>query len=640
MSNLLELNFNDKSLSLAEGSTPEWIGGNNYYKVKVNISEADKYDYFHIILADGSNKQVIEVGVAILENLAYIGKFYVPRILGNNTRVNLGIIAKKVSENNAIVSSPLTVTIKSGIAQPVPFVLEEDDVNNSGFTSLLNLLEDGKVLKDITLVDRVANGQNGQYLKVQFQTKGDSEDKYLGPLTQNLIQLGAQIERKGESGGGGKLGYSSVLFNSKSGFAGGYEATTGAGAAIGTGTYSESGVAIGLTAKTEDTDGIAIGRRALVNKKSVNSIAIGDHAEVNNSPRSILISSVSGVSYKGEFSSCERSVGLGYRMTLKSVDDAIAIGSLTHLEGRSTGVTQNSIAIGMEAASALSAGIAIGPQARAGFETNTDLKVLQANVTDEKGGYGIAKKNWRSFGGIAIGAKAFARRGGGVALGRFAKTYSSNSIAIGNESVSGNEKNTPSKWSDERDTSNSGVYAIAIGGNSSSTGSKAISLGYATESTKSSSIAIGSGAKATADAAVQIGKGTNDTPESLKFRGIYIVKDGKLQTGSSTTSSTAKVTHPLKKIEAKENAEIAFKDVSSAAKNKKGVTKTVKFGSAFSKKPNVVCSFRSDSSALYDLGLSVISINKESFTYKITASPNYKSSSSAKIGVQWIAVEV
>lgn len=631
MSNLLELNFNDKSLSLAEGSTPEWIGGNNYYKVKVNISKADQYDYFHIILADGSNKQVIEVGVAILENLAYIGKFYVPRILGNNTRVNLGIIAKKVSENNVIVSSPLTVTIKSGIAQPVPFVLEEDDVNNSGFTSLLNLLEDGKVLKDITLVDRVANGQNGQYLKVQFQTKGDSEDKYLGPLTQNLIQLGAQIERRGESGGGGKLGYSSVLFNSKSGFAGGYEAATGAGAAIGNGTYSESGVAIGLTAKTEDTDGIAIGRKALVNKKSVNSIAIGDYAEVNNSPRSILISSVSGVSYKGEFSSCERSVGLGYRMTLKSVDDAIAIGSLTRLEGRSTGVTQNSIAIGMEAASALSAGIAIGPQARAGFETSTDLKVLQANVTDEKGGYGIAQKKWRSFGGIAIGAKAFVRRGGGVALGRFAKAYGSNSISIGNESISGNKKYNPTEWKYEKGASNSGVYAIAIGGNSSSTGTKAISIGY--------------DAKATAEGAVQIGPGTNSTPNSLQFGKLCIIKDGKLQIGSSTssTTSTAKVTHPLKKIESGNHTAIKFTQLAKDAKSKKptGLEQTVTFNSAFGKVPNVVCTLKSSkTSTPYDFGLVITEITKTYFKYKIFAVPSYKSSSESRLGIQWIAVEV
>lgn len=631
MSNLLELNFNDKSLSLIEGSTPEWIGGNNYYKVKVNISKADQYDYFHIILADGSNKQVIEVGVAILENLAYIGKFYVPRILGNNTRVNLGIIAKKVSENNVIVSSPLTVTIKSGIAQPVPFVLEEDDVNNSGFTSLLNLLEDGKVLKDITLVDRVANGQNGQYLKVQFQTKGDSEDKYLGPLTQNLIQLGAQIERRGESGGGGKLGYNSVLFNSKSGFAGGYEAATGAGAAIGNGTYSESGVAIGLTAKTEDTDGIAIGRKALVNKKSVNSIAIGDYAEVNNSPRSILISSVSGVSYKGEFSSCERSVGLGYRMTLKSVDDAIAIGSLTRLEGRSTGVTQNSIAIGMEAASALSAGIAIGPQARAGFETSTDLKVLQANVTDEKGGYGIARPGWNSFGGIAIGAKAFVRRGGGVALGRFAKAYGSNSISIGNESISGNKKYNPTEWKYEKGASDSGVYAIAIGGNSSSTGTKAISIGY--------------DAKATAEGAVQIGPGTNSTPNSLQFGKLCIIKDGKLQIGSSTssTTSTAKVTHPLKKIESGNHTAIKFTQLAKDAKSKKptGLEQTVTFNSAFRKVPNVVCTLKSSkTSTPYDFGLVITEITKTYFKYKIFAVPSYKSSSESRLGIQWIAVEV
>lgn len=662
MSNFLELNFSGGTLASVEGGSGplEWTGGNDYYTVKINVTDA-KYDYFHIIIADGTNKQVIEVATAVLQGLSYFGNFRVPRVLGDNTKINLGVITKDTTAENVIVSSPLSVIVRNGIAQPVPFTLEGEEVSNSGFVSLLNLLEDGKVLEDITLVDHTVNGNYGQYLKVEYKTKGQSQAKYLGPVTQDLIQLGAQIKRNDSEskGGGGKLGYGSNLIYSQLGFAGGYQAVAGSGAALGANASAATGVAIGLAAEASYTSGgIAIGKNTKVKggSKSVATLAIGDYSQAQDSPRSIVMGVASEASNPDEqrvalVSNSERTIGIGYNIKVNNMDDGVAIG--TNVFARGWGAhkdndkyLQDGIIIGREASGILSGAIAIGPLARVAFQEDK-LDTINANITDEKKGYGL-KNSKRAFGGIAIGTEAYTRRGGGISLGRYAKAYGSNSIAIGSQSVSGIKEKNYSNWSDEKDSKDSSIFAIAIGGDSASTGRRAIALGCNTSSTGLSSIAIGTSAIAKADGAVQIGKGTNTKENSLKFRDITIINEhGKLNPEllkdvsiTTTTASTAKVTHPLKKIEAKENAEIAFKDVSNAAKNKKGVTKTVKFDSAFSKKPNVVCSFRSDSSALYDLGLSVISISKESFTYKITANPNYKSSSSAKIGVQWIAVAI
>lgn len=655
MSNFLELNFNEKNLTPVEGGMPEWIGGNNYYKVKINTNE-QIFDYFHIILADGVNKQVLEVGIATLENFAYIGKFYVPRILGNNTKVNLGIIAKKTNENNAIVSAPLTIMVKNGIAQPDPFVLDEEDINNSGFVSLLNLLETGKVLEDVTIVEKVVNGRVGQYLFVQLKTQSGTEGKYLGPLTQDLIKLGAQVERKDEAGGGGKIGYGSNLIFSQSGFAGGYNATAGVGAAVGAEARCGTGVAIGFQAKNYfDKGGIAIGDEVEVDSSSKNSVAIGDFATVTNSLRSILISSVTLQSKKGTIQNSERSIGLGYSTNIKSGEDAVVIGTNSTYNGilpsgfGTKTLQQDGVVIGREAKGTLSGSVAIGSQAKVGYSSSSDsATILQSNKNDEKDGLGLSGTR-KSFGGIAIGRETLVKRGGGIAIGRFAKSYGSNSISIGSQSSAGTGDYNYSGWSKEEEaTSANGMFAIAIGANGSCKGKKAIAIGTSTSSTGASSIAIGTGAEASGEGAVQIGKGKNSKDYSLKFRDIYIVKDGKLQTGttssSSSSSSTTKVTHPLKKILAGNHTVIKLKDLSSDAKKSKpsGLEQTVEFKpSGFSSVPNVTCTLKSSTTSVpYNFGLVITEITKTGFKYKIFADPSYKSSSDYRLGVQWMAVEV
>ena len=527
MARYLELDFNGTSLTPTNTSGEvEWVGGSEYYEVKVNITNGAEYDYFHLILADGSNKQVIEVDTAYLKGYSYWGKFYVPRVMGNNTLVNIGIIAKVQNANNTISSAPCPATIKSGIAQPVPFTLDgENSLTNSGFTTLLNLLEGGLVIKTMSLKERVENGKKQLYLKVDYKTKNEDYTSYLGPINYDLIQLGAQIKRENNTGGGAKLGYNAKLELNKDGFAGGYNARACSGVAIGPSAYTNTGVAIGQDAHAEPTnsrDGIAIGQQAIVDSGSQSSIAIGDHSQVVSSPRSIVIGGVTITEDQRHsiIKDSERAVGIGYNTKIKKMRDGIVLGTNTIGRGSDCSRKQDAIVVGREAKGALSGGIAIGAEATAGFKERDKVEIPDGNLKDE---------GTHAFAGIAIGFRSLARRGASVAIGRNSKTYRWGTVAIGTDSIAG-YTNTEAKGNysltkdDESNTEkNYGYCAVAVGAGSEAKGTRSVALGYNSKTYNYSSVAIGNYAVVKANGAVQLGNGINSKEESLQFRDVTIV---------------------------------------------------------------------------------------------------------------------
>ena len=124
---------------------------------------------------------------------------------------------------------------------------------------------------------------------------------------------------------------------------------------------------------------------------------------------------------------------------------------------------------------------------------------------------------------IGVGARA-APDGGGeravsVAIGAGSDATDplhpekSQAIAIGNQSrasaVSAIALGSGVRHDDEDDLSGGNAYASAA---------QAVAIGYA--------------AKATADGAWQLGAGTNSTPGSLKFGGVFIVRDGRVAGGT------------------------------------------------------------------------------------------------------------
>ena len=65
-------------------------------------------------------------------------------------------------------------------------------------------------------------------------------------------------------------------------------------------------------------------------------------------------------------------------------------------------------------------------------------------------------------------------------------------------------------------------------GYTAATGVNAISIGRGTRAEADNAISLGAGAKSTAVNAVQLGAGTNDEPDTLKYKNVVLVKDGKL----------------------------------------------------------------------------------------------------------------
>ncbi len=141
--------------------------------------------------------------------------------------------------------------------------------------------------------------------------------------------------------------------------------------------------------------------------------------------------------------------------------------------------------------------------------------------------------------GVAIGARADATNPStpgtsqGVAVGYCARAQGGQSIAIGPGAVRLD--------SEDNDTGNNayakGGTSIAIGYNTKAYGEKSVAIGSGNGGTviasNNYSVAMGFHAVAAANGAVQIGEGINTSPNSLQFRGVKIVENGRLVGGSA-----------------------------------------------------------------------------------------------------------
>lgn len=123
--------------------------------------------------------------------------------------------------------------------------------------------------------------------------------------------------------------------------------------------------------------------------------------------------------------------------------------------------------------------------------------------------------------GVAIGSRAVATNRSSkvssqaVAVGYCATAVGSNTIAIGAGAR---------HLDDETDMTGHNAYAA---------GDCAIAIGYDTKAPANSAVALGKGARATAVNAIQLGDGVNSEANTLKFRGVTIVKNGYLAGGSA-----------------------------------------------------------------------------------------------------------
>lgn len=135
---------------------------------------------------------------------------------------------------------------------------------------------------------------------------------------------------------------------------------------------------------------------------------------------------------------------------------------------------------------------------------------------------------------VAIGARANATNPSNkgtaqaIAIGYCANADGGQSIAIGPGAK---------HLTDETDLTGHNAYAhggtsIAIGYSTKATGSSSVAIGSGqgghTMASSSNTVAIGRSAQATAVGAVQLGTGVNDEPNTLKFQGTTIVRNGKV----------------------------------------------------------------------------------------------------------------
>ena len=122
---------------------------------------------------------------------------------------------------------------------------------------------------------------------------------------------------------------------------------------------------------------------------------------------------------------------------------------------------------------------------------------------------------------VAIGARATATNANNrastqaVAVGYCASAHGSNAIAIGSGARHADN---------ETDTNGNNAYAR---------GNCSVAIGYSAKAFDDSGIGIGNKASSQAPGAVQIGIGTNNTPNSLQFQGVTIVKNGRLVGGTA-----------------------------------------------------------------------------------------------------------
>ena len=655
-SNILKLSFDGAKLFALEGENNiEWVSGSTSYPVSIAVTDS-AYDYFHIILTDSANKKVLEMDIGTLEideydAAFYRGNFLVPGVLQDKTRINIGVTAKRNNDSQLVVSSaPFPITIRSGIGQPNIDLLDEETQYN--FSQLLNFVQAGLVLKQIFLEDRLnSNGQPEKQLGIRYyQNSETSKVTYLGRVNSDLIDLGAQIIRINNQGGGGKIGALSALTDSQQGFAGGYDASAGAGAAIGKGAKAKTGVAIGYQAKSEVQDGgtyagIAIGQEAHVDSKSASSIAIGDYSKITQSRRSIVIGGATLNDKSSTIKSSERTIGIGYNTQATSMVDGIIIGTEAIGQAGSTNKSQNAIAIGPQARAALHGAIAIGQGAKTAFDGNA-LNIVAGNITDEN--------NSRGFGGIAIGQEAYSRRSASIALGKKSEAHRWGAVAIGTQAQAGSTDseaglNSNSDYTKEKDnTGKYGFCAVSIGALTKAYGSRSVAIGYHADAFDHSSVAIGAGAQARNIGAIQLGNGDNTVAYSLRFRDRHIVIENALQIDFNKDSIKNKLsisnggTGADSVLSAQRNLGIQSGNFNIVIKDSSVYEGNIKFPKAFSSTPNVVLTIKDTSTSVpYRFTAMLDSCSNTEFRYKVQMGPDYNGKNfkgSNTISVYWIAV--
>ena len=672
--NVLKLEFTGTTLQIKEGMgiwEPQWINGNTNYEVNVAVNldtnnngiieneENIAYDLFNIVLANPKNDKVLELQVAyLLEDGTYRGNFSFPGLLAGETIVHLGIIAKKTGEEDVVVSNPLEIKIVNSIAVPDGFdlSLEEDFKTPDGFlafSNLITLFSTAKAIKDIRLVDITnENGQLEKNLAVTYIINDDSNPttQYLGKVNSNLIDLGAQIKRGNNEGGGGKIGASASLIGNKEGFAGGYNTKASAGAAVGKEAKTSTGVAIGRGANSNTKEGksVAIGYNSSISEDVIASIAIGDYSEIAGSSRSIAIGGSRVKEQKTKVVDSPKSIALGYNTIANKVENGIAIGTEARIKGCDTPKRdQDCIAIGNNAKSTLSGAIALGSLATAGRNTLEDSDIPSGNISDET--------DKEAFGAIAIGSSAFARRGSSISLGTTSKTYRWGAIAIGDNSVAGktnSEANVDYKSTKAMDIDmdhDRGGQAIAIGSHAVAKGTNSIAIGYLTKAAERTGVAIGYKAETSAKAAIQLGIGNNSKDKSLQFRDktivnsaqeleVHLTKDkikGALEVEHGGTGATTG--HG-----ARANLGFDCGSFEVTIKNGDVYEGNIKFNTSFKKEPIVVLTIKDTTTSVpYRFTAMLDSCDKDKFRYKVQMGPNTSGknfSGKNPITINWIAM--
>ena len=663
--NVLNLQFDGETLQIIGGEgaeAPEWINKNSNYEVNVAINPKDNnpivYDCFNIVLSNPKNEKVLELQVAyLLKDGVYRGKFSFPSLLAGGTIVHLGIVAKEANKEEVVVSTPLKVQIRNSIATPNGFDLSSTELNTEGFLSfskLITFFQAAKAVKEIKLVDITnENGQLEKNLAVTYIINDNTNPttQYLGKVNSNLIDLGAQIKRKNNKGGGGKIGVGAELNGDQEGFAGGYKASACGGVAVGKEAAAVTGVAVGYKAVSAsgDNKGIAIGYESYIDENSKSSIALGDHSKVINSHRSVAIGGVTITENERQtiVENSERSLSFGYNTKAENLKDGIAIGSGALSKGNvNSDRNQDGIAIGHIAKSALSGAIAIGTEATAGFKKADNLEIPSGNISDEPE---------HAFGGIAIGFRTLAGRGASIALGRNSKSYRWGATAIGTDSEAGytnDEANTDYKLTAEKESDtekNYGYCATAIGALTKAKGTRSVAIGYGSKTYNYSSVAIGNYAITKANGAVQLGHGTNTKATSLQFRDKTIVNsDQKLVV--HLTKDSIKGALPIENggtgattgHEARTNLGFDCGYFEVTIKNSDVYEGDIKFNIPFKKEPIVVLTITDKNTSVpYRFTAMLDSCETNKFRYKVQMGPDYNGKAykgNNKIGINWIAM--
>lgn len=472
------------------------------------------------------------------------------------------------------VSNPIAITVLPSSSSSKATTIKNNsttDTYNELLSELIGKLNGGKLIEDLGFgsdegYDKEIKADDDFTLYVKYINEKDW--KKVGRAYPNLEDLGLILGRNGTLYGGGRVGDGTRLYGDRSGFAGGYSAKARTGGAVGDKAAAYKGFAGGDYARNINaTDGISIGKDSYVyrsildpkinesydekNPKFENgsisigtsakvyettveqrsNMAIGDHAQVSQSNRSISIGAAN----------------MGKITTPLYVKDNNRQ-NLRYSAFTKVAESSNAIAIGPEAYVRLSHySIGIGLNAMA-YGTKTGQPVYTING----GKYShTIEKNYETSGSIAIGADSLCRAKCSIALGYEAEA----GVADNGMAIYGNYLEDT-----KQDVANPAgiVSAISIGYRAKARRNSSVAIGKQAEATQYGCIAIGKlskaggkyyhrtrteeeskgtpraiaigvGAEALKKDAVQIGQGTNNTENSFQFKNVVIVKDGCVQ---------------------------------------------------------------------------------------------------------------